>query len=77
MHPTGVLMADGVGEFGVHCLVPLALHDVEVGTAHSGAADLDDHIERSGDRRLRDLLDHRVPVVLMQTDGSHLLLLLT
>jgi hypothetical protein len=65
MHPAGVLMAECVGKVGTHRRGPLALHDVQVGAAYSGAADLDDHVQRSSDRRLWNLLNDRVLVVLV------------
>ena len=47
VHPAGVLVADRVGQRRAHRLGPLALDDVQVGAAHAGAADLDDHVERA------------------------------
>ena len=48
------------GKRDVGLLRPLALDDVQVGAAQSGAADLDDHIERTGDAGIRDVLEHRL-----------------
>ena len=76
LHPASVLMAERVGKLRAHGFVPLTFHDVQVCAADSGATDLDDHVQRSSDRRLWDLLDHGVLVISMQTDGSHLFLLL-
>jgi len=76
VHPASVLMAERVGKLRAHGCVPLTFHDVQVGAAHPSAADLDDHVERANDRWLWHLLDHWVLVISMQTDGSHLLLLL-
>ena len=59
VHPAGVLVAQDVGQRRVHRRVPLALHDVQVGAAHPGAADLHDDVERATDGRLWYLVDHR------------------
>ena len=65
------------GSGGPIACVPLALDDVQVGAAHPGAADPDDHVERTLDRRLGHLLDDRVLVVAVQPDRPHRLLLLS
>ena len=59
-HPSGVLVAERVRQGDVALLRPLALDDVQVGAAQSGAADLDDHVERTGDAGLRNVLEHRL-----------------
>src|SRR6478672_6943336 len=38
VHPAGVLVAQGVGQRGLHGRVPLALDDMQVGPADTGAA---------------------------------------
>src|SRR5699024_1638890 len=55
--------ADRVGECRVLQLVPLPLDDVQVGAAHTGAAHLDDDVQRAGQLGLRHLLDDGVLVV--------------
>ncbi len=70
-HPAGVLVAERVRQADAGAAVPLALDDVQVGAAHAGAADLHDHVQRSGDGGLRDLFDDDVLVVAVQADSSH------
>ena len=71
MHPAGVLVAQDVGQRRVHRRVPLALHDVQVGAAHPGAADLHDDVERAAEGRLGYLIDDGHLVKSVQTDGLH------
>ena len=71
MHPAGVLVAQDVGQRRVHRRVPLALHDVQVGAAHPGAADLHDDVERAAEGRLGYLVHDRHLVKSVQTDGLH------
>ncbi len=71
VHPAGVLVADRVRQRDAHRLCPLALDDVQIGAAHAGAADLHDHVERIGDRRLRHLLDDGLLMVSVQPNGLH------
>ena len=52
-----------VGQRRVHRLRPLAQDDVQVGTADACSADLDHHVERTLDGRLRHLLDDGLLVV--------------
>ncbi len=71
VHPARVLVAEDVGQRGAHRRVPLALDDVQVGTADAGAADLHDDVERSADLRIRHLVDDWLSVKLVQPDGLH------
>src|SRR5262249_46292388 len=56
---------------GVHGLVPLAFHDVQVGAAHAGAADLHDDVERAADRGLGYVVDLRRLMKFVQSNGLH------
>ncbi len=69
--PAGVLVADDVGQLGVHGLGPVAVDDVQVGAADAGAADLDDHVERALERGLRYVVDLGIFVVRVHPDGLH------
>ena len=69
--PAGVLVADDVGQLRVHRGRPVAVDDVQVGAAHAGATDLDDHVQRTLELRLRDVVDLRVFVVGVHADGLH------
>jgi hypothetical protein len=71
LDPAGVLVADGVRQLDLRLLGPLPFQDVQVGATHTGAADLDHHIERSGRGRCRYLLHLEVLVVADDLDGSH------
>ncbi len=71
VHPARVLVAERVRQGRVHCLGPLALDDVQVGTAHPGTADLHHDVERALHGRFRYLLDHWLLVVPMQPDRLH------
>src|SRR4029079_15322445 len=71
-YPAGVLVPDRVRQLQVWVLLgPLAFEDVQVGAAHAGAADLDDHVERSRRRGYRHLRHLEVLVVADNLDGSH------
>ena len=71
IRPAGVLVPDRVRQLNLRLLGPLALQDMQIGPAHTGSADLDDDVERSGRRRDRFLLHLEVLVVADHLDGSH------
>ena len=71
VHPARVLVARGVGEDDLGLLGPLALLDVEVRAAQSGAADLDDDVVGPRGLGLVELLDLQGLVVLVQPRGDH------
>src|SRR5699024_3824105 len=70
-HPTGVLVTDDVRQLRRHLVSPLALDDMQVGTAHSGGTDLDEHVERVRDPRIRHLVHGRPRTVLVNPDSLH------
>src|SRR5699024_12149710 len=51
-HPAGVLVSEDVGQLRMLDLFPLALDDVQVGAAHTGGADVHDHVPRAVDLRV-------------------------
>src|SRR3954449_12479254 len=69
--PAGVLVSQHIGQPGILNGLPLPLDDVQVSPADPGAADPDDDVQRARDLRLRDLVDRRVLVVLVQPNSSH------
>ena len=69
--PSGVLVAEGVGERDVALVLPLAFDDVEIGPAQPRAADAHDHVQRPADRRVRRVLDRRPAAVGVQPYGLH------
>src|SRR5215469_7924198 len=71
VHPARVLVAQDVGQRRVHRRVPLTLHDVQVGAAHAGPADLHDDVERAAPGGLGYLVDDRHLVKSVQTDSFH------
>ena len=66
-HPSRVLVPQRVGQGDVALRRPLPLDDVQIRPAQTGAADVDDDVQRTRQRRLRDLLDHAMPGVLLQS----------
>src|SRR4029453_5297116 len=70
--PAGVLVAEGVGQrrVGVQ-LVPLAEVEVDVGPAHAGPTDLDDHVEGALDLGLLDVVNRWPHVVLVEPHCLH------
>src|SRR6202035_1333850 len=66
-----VLVAEDVGQRGAHGRVPLAFHDVQVGTADARTADPDDHVEGTADLRLRYLVNDGRLVEFVQPDCLH------
>jgi hypothetical protein len=71
MYPAGILMAQGVGEFDVALVLPLAFDDMEVGSAKPRAANAHDDIVRVGDLRISYFLDPGALAVGMKADGFH------
>src|SRR5579859_66426 len=71
VYPAGVLVAERVGQRGVHRGVPLPLDDVQVGPADAGPADLHDDVQRALDARLGHLVDDGMGVVTMDPDSLH------
>ena len=71
MYPAGILVAEGVGQFDVALVLPLAFDDMEVGSAKPRAANAHDDIVRLGDLRLSDFLDLGALPVGMEADGFH------
>ena len=71
MYPAGILVAEGVGELDVTLVLPLALDDMEVGSAKPRAANAHDDIVRLGDLGLSDFLDLGALAVGMEADGFH------
>jgi hypothetical protein len=71
IYPAGILVAEGVGQFDVALVLPLAFDDMEVGSAEPRAANAHDDIVRLGDLRLRDFLDLGALPVGMEADGFH------
>ena len=55
----------------MHPLIPLPLDDVQVGPAHSRAADLDDDIQGTADLRLGHVVNDRRAVKFVQSYGFH------
>jgi hypothetical protein len=71
MHPAGILVAEGVGEFDVALVLPLAFDDMEIGSAKPGAPNAHDDIVRIGDLRVSNLLDLGTLAIGMKADGFH------
>src|SRR3954467_3877323 len=69
--PAGVLVSQHIGQPGILNGLPLPLDDVQVGPADPGAADPDDDVQRARYLRLRDLVDRRILVVVVQPNSSH------
>src|SRR3954465_4216515 len=69
--PAGVLVSQHIGQPGILNGLPLPLDDVQVGPADPGAADPDDDVHRARDLRLRDFVDRRVLVVVVQPNSLH------
>jgi hypothetical protein len=69
--PAGVLVPQRVREVHVALGLPLAFDDVQIRSAHPGAADANNHVERPGDRRVGDLLDRRTLTVGVQSHSLH------
>ena len=71
MDPAGVLVPDDVGQLGVHRLGPVAVHDVQVGAAHTRTTDLDDDVQRALELRFGDVVDLRHLVVRVYPNSFH------
>src|SRR5258707_805076 len=71
MYPASILVTEDVGQRGAHGGIPLALDDVQVGPANPGAADLHDDVQGAADDGLGHLVDGRLLVECMQSDGLH------
>jgi hypothetical protein len=69
VHPASVLVPDGVGQRDVS--PQLTEDDVQVGATDARSADLYHHVERTLHGRLRYLLNNRLLMVFVQSDGLH------
>jgi hypothetical protein len=71
MHPSGVLVSDGVRQFDPGLGLPLAFQDMEVGAADAGAADPDDDVERAVDLGLGYVGELQLGVISDDLYGFH------
>lgn len=71
VHPTGVLVADGVGQVHPGLLLPLAFENVQIGATHPRPTDTDDDVQRSLHDRFGDLLQLQLGVVPDHLDRPH------
>src|SRR5215510_3218492 len=67
----GVLVTDDVRQLDAALLGPLPLDDVEVGPTDPGCVDMDEHVERALDGGLRDVVEARRLVVLVDSNCLH------
>src|SRR5207249_11517984 len=63
VNPAGVLVAQDIWQPDARLLLPLALNDVQVGAAQTGAANAHDHVVGTGDLGVRYLFEDRVFVI--------------
>jgi hypothetical protein len=61
-----VRVAERERQLGMGQVLPLALVDVQIGTAQSGGADAHQHVERVSQLRLGNLVHRRAFVILVQ-----------